>query len=604
MRIDAQQKELFELLSGNQRYEVPMYQRNYAWRAEQVTAFLEDLDVAFESGEDHFFGSVVMLAPEKSGNAYSIIDGQQRMTTFMILISVIRDQIFSFADSSVMVNGLPVNLDSIATGLLRSDSNFDLRFDSNNMIKEIFDRYVQLEPAAAGRKNFAPNGAGLSADEKKATLDLRRSYSLISKWLHSKLVPFAGDEETMKFKLFKLLSTVRTSVKVLRLVVDNEDDAFLLFETLNDRGLRLTPSDLLKSFTLRKIKEGEKVIGIEEALERWDAAVDALGEYSFTKFLRHYLLSVQAEKVQVAKIFGEFKKIVDEYDEVSPGGALRNLNELVEGAKDYAMLLGDGGTSDTKLNRVIARLNMLSETHRILLLRAIHFRFETKQIKQLALALEVLVFRWIITGGNAQEIESFYQSRADELKSDDVAILNGVISKIIAKAPADDAVKSAMKQNPASRVPGLQFYVLQKLNYGVTGAELVWSNSQLHIEHLAPQRPLVASNWWDVVAPKQSADPNEKVYDDFMTQWGNLTLLEYEINTSIGNAEWDVKLVGSNGDFGLNNSSVSITQDILRISQWDRAHINARTAWVADSMVQLTSLVDYSQPGSLNPYQG
>ena len=124
MRIDAQQKELFELLSGNQRYEVPMYQRNYAWRAEQVTAFLDDLDVAFENGEDHFFGSVVMLAPEKSGNAYSIIDGQQRMTTFMILISVIRDQIFGFADSSVMVNGLPVmrlnrrvNHTSIVSGL-------------------------------------------------------------------------------------------------------------------------------------------------------------------------------------------------------------------------------------------------------------------------------------------------------------------------------------------------------------------------------------------------------------------------------------------------------------------------------------------------------
>lgn len=603
MRIDAQQKELFELFSGNQRYEVPMYQRNYAWKAEQVTAFLDDLKTAVDNAEDHFFGSVVLLAPEKNNAPYSIIDGQQRMTTFVLLIAIIRDQIAEFGNTSVMVNGMPVNLDSYTTSLLRSEANLDLRFDSNNRLKDLFDRYVLLEPAAAGRKHFTPGGTGLSSDEKKITVDLRRSFFIIKNWLREYLLPVAGDDDEIKSRIYKLLMTVRTGAKLLRLVVDNEDDAFLLFETLNDRGLRLTPSDLLKSFTLRRINDGDPVATAEEALEQWDEAVDTLGDYPFTKFLRHYLLSVQPKKVQVSKIFNMFKTRINEYDEVGAGGALRNLHELSEGAKQYASLLNEGGTEDAKLNKVIARLNLLSETHRVLLLRALHFRFQPDQVRELALALEVLAFRWIITGGNAQEIESFYQDRANELKSDDAAVLAEIITKIIAKAPSDEAVHGAILQNPASRVSDHQFYLLQKLNYGLTGVELAWVRKQLHIEHLAPQKPLADAGWFEHVAPKSSTDPEEKVYDDFLNQWGNLTLLEYEINIPIGNSDWATKVNGKNAEKGLKDTQVSMTKNLIGIPQWNKSQIADRTRWVADSLVALTSLASYKNPGPIGQFR-
>ena len=574
-----------------------MYQRNYAWKAEQVTAFLEDIKTAMESNEDHFFGSVVLLSPEDNKSPFSVIDGQQRLTTFMLLISVIRDQIADFSDANYMLHGLPVNLDSITTGLLRSDSTYELRFDANNRIRDVFDNYILLEPAAKARKHLALNGLGLSSEEKKHTLELRRAYHAIKSWLHQLLLPNAGDEEAMKSKIFTLLTTVRTSAKILRIEVANEDDAFLLFETLNERGLRLTPSDLLKNFTLRKVTDSDALVSAEDALDRWDEAVDSLGDYPFTKFLRHFLLSSQdKDKVQVSKIFNMFKLRILGYGR---GGAIRNLHELAEGAKNYAALLGDGSTPDDKLNRVIGRLNLLSETHRIVLLRAMHFRFSHEQIRKLAIALEVLAFRWIITGGNAQEIETFYQKQAGKFTSDNPTELAGVISSIISQAPGDDALKAAILQNPASRIADHQFYVLQRLNYGLTGSELVWSRKQLHIEHLAPQRPLATADWFTVVAPKQSNDPNEKVYDDYLNQWGNLTLLEYEINVQIGNAEWATKVTGRDGSPGLDHSSVSLTKNLVTLPAWGRDEIAARTLWISESMVQLTSLTDYHDPGML-----
>lgn len=602
MRIDPQEKKLYELLSGNQQYEIPMYQRNYDWKAENVTDFLEDLKIAMENSDDHFFGSIVIISPEHGSDNFQVIDGQQRLTTFFLLIAIIRDLIDEFSDAKYVRNGKAVNLDGITTSLLFSDDTYDFRFAANSRIRDVFNRYVLLDPSSEGRKLLNRTGAGMPPSDKSDTDVLRRNYCLIQDWLREWLKPWAGDDEALKGKIFHLLATIKTSAKVLRLEVGNEDDAFLLFETMNHRGLALAPSDLLKSFTLRKVNEGDSNFNIEDALDRWDEAVDALEKehkYPFTKFLRHYLLSVQdKEKVQVSKIFAMFKTIIKGYGH---GGALRNLHELAESARDYARILGEGATDDEKLNIVLSRLNLLSETHRVLMLKAMRLRFSHEQLRKLALAIEVLAFRWVITGGNAQQIESFYQKVAGQLHSDNPAELAEVIKEIVLKAPTDEAVHGAIVQNPASSIPGHQFYVLQRINFGLTKNDLVWDKKKIHVEHLAPQR---ASDpqWFEHVAPNSSADPNAKLYGDFVSKWGNLTLLENSINISIGNSIWAVKVHGRDESVGLKMSQISMTNNLVSLPAWTKESIDARTLWVADSMVKLTSKDDFHNPGLLKEF--
>ncbi len=600
MQIDAQQKEVRELFSGNSKYQVPMYQRNYAWQNPQVDSFLDDLKYTVDHDDDHFFGSIVLLEG-RGQTPDSLIDGQQRMTTFVLTICAIRDVIHeALSDDVVMVGDHPKSLKEMTSALLRTENDFSLRFIANHRIQQIFDQYVQFDPSSPMRKNFTIGGAGLSPVEKKHTTDLRRAFLRIKTWLNTELDEIAGDEGKIKSRLYAMLIAIRNRATILRIGVQDEDDAFVLFETLNDRGLRLTPSDLLKSFTLREIGNDNQVLLLEDALDKWDSAVDQLGDYPFTKFLRHYLLSMQKDKVQVSKIFALFKKIISNYGD---GGAVRNLHELAEAAKIYAQLLEDGNTGDPVLDRIIGRLNYISETHRILLMKAFHVRFGKSDLKKLAAAVEVLAFRWVLTGGNAQDIESFYQRMAMKLKSDDSAVLTEIIDDVLSMVPSDELVRSTLTQNTASKNANFQFYVLQKLSYGITKTELNWSRQQLHIEHLAPQKPFNDSGWFESVAPKSPSDPNEKSYDDFAYQWGNLTLLEFEINTQIGNASWAVKLNGQGGEKGIKDSQVSMTKNLARSMEWNRETIVARTLWLAEAIVSTTSVGAYLNPSTVSQFK-
>ncbi len=597
MKLDAQQKEVAEIFSGGLRYEVPAYQRNYAWKSEQIGAFLDDLKTAYESEDDHFFGSIVLL--DNGSKPFSVIDGQQRLTTIVLLLCVLRDRIAHFDDRYVMQHGHPIGLDMLMTTMLRTENNFELRYSANYKISKIFENFVLTDPSSPHRRHFTSDLSSLSTEEKRHTADLRKAHAQITKWLEAQLLPFAADEDEMKRRLYGLIVTVRAGAKLLRIVVDNEDDAFILFETLNDRGLRLTASDLLKSFTLREIQDGPTPLQAIDALDKWDDAVDVLGDFPFTKFLRHYLLSVQDQKVQAKKIFALFKEIIKAHGK---NGALRNLDELTVAAGHYAIILGEKPSGDPKLDEILARINLFSETHRVFLLRIFQFGYSHEQLRRASRALEILAFRWILIGGNAQEIESLYQRVALKVTKNDGAQLDAAIQELLAVVPSDELTHAALESAAAKRDSNFRFYVLKKLNFGLTKTELVWSRKAIHIEHLAPQSPLLDAGWYEHVAPKVASVPGNPTYDDYLSQWGNLTLLEYEINSSIQNADWRTKVEGKNLEKGIDKSSIAMNADLIGLPNWTALAISARTRWIADSITAITSVANVNSDVSVGKF--
>ena len=427
----------------------------------------------------------------------------------------------------------------------------------------------------------------MSPQEKNITKELRAAYFRLQKRLDTWLAKANGDLDEEKKKLHALIQGLANKMELLTMRVYSEDDAYILFETLNDRGLKLTPSDLLKSYTLKGVEELETE-AFQSALNKWDMAVENLGEYPFTKFLRHYLLGIQTEKVQSKKIFGMFSEIIKSYGD---GGAIQNLDKVASASIVYAQLLNDNDahlTGSKPLNRCLKRLNLISETHRVFLLRVFEMNSDDALRLKAARACEILAFRWVLTGENAQEIESFYQTKANELTvSNSEEQLNACIQSILAKAPSDALVKAEMLNNTAKR--DLQFYVLKKLNYGVTGVEIIWDNTEMHIEHLAPQKPAANANWYAKVAPKVSENPEVETYDDAIQKWGNLSLLEFEINTSVKNSEWPIKISGLPDKPGLSVSNTELTKQIVALSDWNIDLINSRTIWIANALVELTS---------------
>lgn len=594
MRIEASEKSLSQLLSGSTTFAIPDYQRNYAWKSEQIDAFMQDVLALVENPTDqHFFGPLVLL--DAGNGKSSVIDGQQRLTTIVILLCLMRDKLQSFSNDTVIVSGESVQLSFLILLMLKYDGLSKDRYVANYMIRDAFKQYVMATVNSPVRKLMTPRGNGMTAEEKRATSELRAAYIRMDKKLTEWLHPFAGDEDSMKAMIQQLISAIQDRFRILEITMFSEEDAYVLFETLNERGLRLTPSDLLKSFTLR-MAETEDQKKVKEVLAQWDETVNKLGDFPFTKFLRHYLLAAQPSKVQAKKIFKFFAEIVKEYGQ---GGAERNLKELNQAADVYARLLTESATqNDPKLDQVLANINMFSETHRVFLLRALLGNFSEAALLRAAKVTEMLAFRWILIGGNAQELETLYQRASTMLFADakdrtmhlEDAYLDAATEFLLAALPSDDSVRSYMKDNSARRE--LQNYVLKRVNYALTGVGLVWNQQSIHVEHLAPQNPAPASNWFDRVAPKTSTDPDKPTYEDFVGKWGNLSLLEFEINTSIGNAEWSVKKEGIKSEVkkGLDDSQIIMTKDVAKFTEWTSDTINRRTEWVAAAMAEITSI--------------
>jgi hypothetical protein len=586
MQINADEKNLSQLFSGTNTFTIPDYQRNYAWKREQVEVFLADFFamIAEEKIDDHFFGPIVVLANED--NELSVVDGQQRLTTTFMFLALIRDIVASLQDKHYVVADLDVDLNFLLTLLLKHNDMAKDRFVANYQIRNVVKTCILAAPGAVNRKTLTRTGTNLTQAERSATAELRAAYYMIKTRLETHLKDVAGNEDAIKERIYRIIRGLSDNFRILEIRMFSEEDAYLLFETLNDRGLRLTPSDILKNYTLRLANQDNEA-DITVVLERWDGAVQTLGDFPFTKFLRHFLLSVQDKKVQSKTILKQFKDRIKEFNDHGLNGALHNLAELEDATEVYAQLLGDSSRhSDDRVAAAIDRLNLISETHRVFLLPIFRGSYDVADVRRAVDATEKMAFRWILTGGNGQEIETHYQDSAKILRKG--GTLDDAIVHLLSKLPSDDEIIATMTTSPAGK--DMRMYVMRRLNMGLTGSEWSYPVKQVSIDFLAPEKPAANSHWFTDVAPQSSSDPDAKVYSDFVAKWGNLAVIEFPMNAQKRNADWLTKVSSQGVVKGLRDSQISLTTEVAQSEKWTADEINSRTGWVATSMANLTSL--------------
>ena len=583
MELSAEQFSLSSLLGGGNKIRIPEYQRNYAWDATNIDQYFEDLGSVVESKEDHFFGPIVLL--DEGNLNYSVIDGQQRLTTTIMLLSLIRDRLQDMEDPNHMIGSTPLPLKTLVDQMLKLNNFVDYRFTANHQIRDIFRDYIMIDQGVL-RKELTKNGKGLSDSEKEATKALRSAYFRLKEGLQSMLKDHSANEHDLKGFLFELINALKDSLKVLRIAVPDENDAYVLFETLNDRGVRLSAPDLLKSYTLREAK-GLNAISVEDVIEQWDLAVDQLGGYSFEKFLRHYLLSAQnKQKVQNKRIFAMFK------DRIAERGPEQNLKDIAEASYVYAQLLNDKiETPDDELNATLDRINLFSDTHRVFLLPVLGGDFGIEVQRYAARATEMLAFRWTLRGGNAQVLENIYQQYAGRVRNEALpnkaVALAQILEDLMNEAPSDEEVRNEI----ASSAPksNLLKYVLTRVEGALTGDLLRWTKQGTWTEPLAPRSPSKDSDWYQVVAPEKPSG-DEKSYEDFMQMWGNQTMVEFELDSAIRHTTWMKKVEGTLDHKGLKESEMVMNLDVTVLSRWSKEAIVKRTEWMADAIALITSL--------------
>ena len=588
MQIHVGASNFFSLFNDS-NVGVPSFQRNYSWTRDQIEQFALDVFNTAKTGEAHFWGPIVVLRLEGSPKLLQVIDGQQRITTAIIFLSLLRDAAGELSDRIINA-GTPGAFDvsqKVRPFLFQPPTYVESRFAGSYLVEAVLREYVITDPTVPGapgepvvtRKKITKGGAGMTPDQKKFSKELRKAYLQLKESLEKELND--QPESERKNLINRLFDAVTNLFEIHTMQLSNEDDAYVLFESLNDRGLRLNPSDLLKTYTLRAVKNSSSPMTVEMALESWDETVSALGDFDFTKFLRHYLLTQTDNAIQSRQIFKEFKKRVGSLGEL---GAQKNLIQIKAAANTYATLLGELQYETEEIRDAFARMNSYSDTHRVFLLGLVQAMGEDQEtLRLLTRTIEFLSFRWIAAGQNAQELESIYQKKVRGLLQNPTEIYARDLSReLIALAPTEQKLDNLTNSDS----PALQRYVLRRIEASGGGAIA----GTPHIEHLAPKNPAANNpHWINAIAKKESLDPNELVYDDYVSNWGNLTLLEHKINISISNLPWPEKLAGNDRYKGINASNYGLNTYIKTLPAWRKVEILKREVWIKGCVSTLLS---------------
>ena len=277
MKISPTSLTIQQLLgSENEQYVVPAYQRRYSWHRHQVEDLWDDLQ-GLDNADSHLFGTVVCLTEAHGAriNRLELVDGQQRITTISVLLHCLLSRLRSENETNE-AQALCRLLEARGPG-------------GSPQPKIVLD---SLDAA-----QFHKHAAGDLAEpvDNPRLLD---AFVFLADRLDS--LPIGG--------VVACLYRLKNQALIIRLDVSEAKDAFKLFETINNRGLRLSATDILKNFILGNAARFG-VDGLETAKSRWAELLKALDGIPIDTFFRHFMMARLARRVTKSEVVREFQEL-------------------------------------------------------------------------------------------------------------------------------------------------------------------------------------------------------------------------------------------------------------------------------------------------------
>jgi hypothetical protein len=419
----------------------------------------------------------------------------------------------------------------------------------------------------------------LRARDQQITLAFRKAIGVVRGLVKADLEDFHSPEEKL-LRINDLLDTLMNDFLVLRVITSSVSESLEIFLTLNNRGLPLGPSDLVRGEIMSRLAIGETEAAQRRMHTRifgeWKDITENVKEPEV--FLRHYLVSTGREKVQKKKVYD---KVIDRLKptetEDRKARAADFWNKLIRASEVYNQIINPtmGGSCQYHLEL----LDGLMKSHRILMLNvlgdeALEPRHRDETVR-LAFSLS---FRWVMGGGNAQKLEDKFQKWGFEYLTDrDLDKLQDAI-----RDAADDLttdVAKYLREEGDSGFVGRA--VLHAVNRELTpGANPVTLDGTIHLEHIAPQ---TVTDEWQESLFEGDITQYEK-YDSTISEIGNLTLLDFKLNLQAQQMPFGEK----KDKYTL--STIKITRDLLPLNEWSETSIKQRSKWLAEMFEVIWSI--------------
>ena len=524
------------------RTTVPANQRSFKWTTEHVEELLGDIDEAMDDDADEYFVGTMVV---KDGDpAHDVLDGQQRLATMSLLLSVLVEELENLGEQA-RADGIRSNY------LVRYDVDADEDLPRLKLNAED-DPYFRA--CIAGT---APEPDGSAPASHRLLFEARAG---IQRWMH-KHIERANSPDKW---LLDLRRFVDEGVRAVRIRVSDEADAYRLFETLNDRGLDLTIADLLKNFLLSKAGGRH-----DSVLASWKRTIDGLlpfgGEERLPTYLRHYWSS----KHEVVRDKDLYRKIREHI--ASRTRAVALATDLATDSYYYgATLSGDhefwqGYPSSTRDS--IRTLNELGlEQFRPLLLPALRLLTQQTVVDLVRRLVAWNVRLLVVGGGGGGVMESNYGRIGREIRDGRLKSVAAIGNQAIF-IPRDDAFEARFATLSISKHSLARYYLARLEDAAVGNLELLPNpnTDELNLEHVLPKSP--QGKWPDIT-------PDE--HDAFARRLGNLALLKADKNVALGNAAFSEKKKV------LKESKLSLTAMIGTEKEWGPPQIVSRQQTLAN----------------------
>lgn len=546
--IEAKEIFIKDLFDSKFLFRIPEYQRQFSWEKDNFEQLFEDIRESLESGEGNYFlGSVILQAKDLKGDGsgiYDVVDGQQRLTTITILIAVLRDLSISKKAKLTLQDKIYQEENEF------EDKKEEVRILVRDRDRDFFMKFV-LEEEGTKR---TPNLSTLSEPQKRiiTAIEVFRSKFYQNNSLNQELM-----NAMIKFLLNNCIMVyVKTG---------NFTSAFRLFSVLNDRGMPLTTSDLLKSINLGAVEKDRR----NQYQLLWEQIEEDLGIDELDKLLGFVRTIFLKDKPR--------KNIVDEYSEkiyknnlISPG--IEFIQYICEIAEIYeekilnANLEAQNGVS-VKFHNLMSLMRdfiPFSDWMPAFISFALKYNGSDILYSFLTLLEKLYVINWVVgatstkrtveTGKILQVIEQ--SSKPEDVFKNTLFDLSSLKNQVHIEFNSDTFYKSKYSK-----------YILLILDYDTNENNNIKKkyNGIISIEHILPQNPNSNSEWIQIFTEQERNKLTHRI--------GNLVLLSRKKNSSANNRNFKDKMESY---YSKCMTDFELTKEIRNYDIWNHTSIQAR----------------------------
>lgn len=544
--LNAETDTFGGIIKGDNKFKVPLYQRDYSWNKTHWNDLWLDIEANRQNDSKHYMGSIVLVSKHKK--QYDIIDGQQRLTTLTILVLAVVDTLKDLVKREVDVENNEKRIDLLITDFIGKKSlsslNYENKIELNESNNPFFSTFLT---------NFRkPVNIKSEIKSNKLLFDCFNYYKdLIKEEI------FKDDDVS---SLISFVEYISDSLLFIQITATDDLSAYLIFETLNDRGLDLSVTDLLKNYLFSIVDESDK----SHVKNIWDVTINHVSYSGFPKFLRHYWM-MQNGLIQEKELFKTVKRYIN-----TPKTAFELLNSMSEVSEVYAALSDSNHQlweGEERVKKHIRELNLFNVTQCYpLLINAYLFLDHDDWIATLRIC-SVISFRYmLISGLNPNALESKYNDACKAINSGAVKGARDIFTILQPLYVNDEDFERNFESKSirTKRSAKLARYIVYSVENHLSEHVLDFEFDNGSLEHVLPENP---SEEWNENFPKD-------IEESFIYRLGNFTLLEPDKNRIIGNKDFSHK------SEVYKTSRYALTKR-FGYQKWDQNNLNARQKYLA-----------------------